>query len=179
MSTDTAEDIPVWATADTAAQEGVEPVQEGVDGPTDVPGMNPAFQNFIDWLAAKADGDDSDTMAALVDLVEEMATADSPAAVLAGGYPLHAEEVVGRPLGVYGVKIRQGEFEENENLGFYAVLDAELLDTMQRRSITCGGHKVMAKLYGLDVRNAWPTPMILVAIQTKNGRRRFDLKAVE
>lgn len=179
MSTETTEDIPAWATADTAPQATADVAPDGVDGPGDLANLNPAFQSFIDWLTAKADGGDEDTMAALVDLVEEMAHADSPAAVLAGGYPLHAEEVIDRPLGVYGVKIRQGEFEENENLGFYAVMDVELLDTMQRRWVTCGGHKVLAKLYGLDVRNAWPTAMVLKAYATKSGGRRFDLRAVE
>ena len=121
-----------------------------------------AWQNFIEWMSVRAVETDEDNYTNLAELIEEMSGAEDPAEVLAGGYPLHAAEVLGRPLIITRVRIRAGEYEESGNLGFYAAMFVRLADTGQERVVTCGAVKVMAKLYNLDAKDMWPVQAKLV-----------------
>lgn len=162
------DDVPPWESADTPTGEpegdggGAETgATEGAGEPTSGDVSEP-FQSFIGWLAAKAVETDADTYAAMADLVEEMAQANSPAEVLAGGFPMHAAEVLGRPFIIERMRIREGNYEESENMGYYAALFGRFADTGQERVVTCGGKRVMGKLWGLDVRDALPITVKIV-----------------
>jgi hypothetical protein len=157
------DDTPPWEKPDDAIDPALIDPQAVAPGdavvPTDV--APPEVTSFVDWLSKKAEENDDDTIQALVDVIREMATATSPAEVLAGGYPLHAREVLGRPMLVTGVKIRQGNWEDNNGLGFYAVMDVVFMDTEQVRVVTCSGKRVLVKLWGLDVMDGFPIPMTI------------------
>lgn len=178
------DDAPAWDTPDAGQ---VDPALRGPAGDAGddaqagnaAGDMPPELASFVDWLAEKATGNDDDTVQSLIDAIREMATASSPAEVLAGGTPTHAREVLDRPMLITAIKIREGDFEESGNLGYYAAMDVVFIDTEQVRIVTCGGSKVLAKLWQLDIMNAWPQAVYIREKTLKNGHGVLNLYPVE
>lgn len=131
-------------------------------------------QNFIQWLADKADTTDEDQYAVMASIIGEIMQAENVAEALAERNAASAKDLVNRPLILHGFDIREGSFEESE-IPFYAALTMSVPGTESTRLVTCGGMKVLAVLRKLEEFGEWPQLVMFTAKETKKGFTALNL----
>jgi hypothetical protein len=131
-------------------------------------------QNFVEWLAERADTTDEDQYAVMASIVGEIMASPDVASALAERSSLSAKDLINRPLILHGFEIREGSFEESD-LPFYASLTMSTPGQDATRNVTCGGMKVMARLRKLDEFGEWPQLVMFTAKETRKGFTALDL----
>lgn len=140
-----------------------------------------AMQTFMEWATARAETTDEDQYAIMASVVGEIMGSANVAELMAERSPLHARDLIGKPLILYGFELRQGDYEESA-VGFYAAMTCGRPGSDETRIVTCGGTKVLAKLMMLesfinDPSNDedWPQIFWFTAKRTKAGNTVLDI----
>lgn len=132
------------------------------------------MQDFLVWLASKANTTDEDQYALMASIVAEIRSADSPEEVLRERSSLHVRDILNTPLIIHGFEIREGDYEDSD-LNFYAAITCGRQGTDTTRVITCGAMKVLAKLWRLDDMGQWPHVVWFTGKQTSKGYTAIDM----
>jgi len=132
------------------------------------------MQDFVNWLVAAADTDDSDQYALMASIVAEIRQATNPEEVLRERSALHVRDILNTPLVVHGFEIRAGDYEDSE-LNFYAAITVGRQGREDTRIVTCGATKVLAKLWVLQDMNDWPQIVWFTGKQTSKGFTSIDM----
>lgn len=140
-----------------------------------------AVQTFMEWVAAKAETTDEDQYAIMASVMGEIMTAPNLAEMMQERSTLHARDLIGRPLILFGFEVREGDYEESP-IGFYAALTVGRPGSDMTRIVTCGGMKVLVKLMMMenfinrdDTDDTWPQPIIFTEKKTKKGYGVLDI----
>jgi hypothetical protein len=131
-------------------------------------------ENFIEWLAFKADTTDEDQYAVMASIIGEIMQSANVAEALAERNAASAKDLINRPLILHGFDIREGSFEESE-IPFYAALTMSAPGADGTRLVTCGGMKVLAILRKLEEFGEWPQLVMFTAKETKKGFTALSL----
>lgn len=144
-----------------------------------------AMQSFMTWCTARADTTDEDQFDIMASVIGEIMRSENVAQLMEERAPLHARDLIGKPLILHGFEIREGKYEESQ-IGFYAALTCGRAGTDETRIVTCGGLKVMAKLMMLehfinrdDTDDAWPLVFWFTEKTTGKGYGVLDIARPE
>lgn len=132
------------------------------------------FQTFVTWCDARANKTDEDMFAIQAQIIADIIQGESAEEILTEKSPLHARDILGRPLLLHGFEIHEGSFEDS-NLGYYAALTVSRPDSDDTRVVTCGAIKVLAKLYKLDEFGDWPQLFWFTEKKTSRGFGVLDI----
>lgn len=161
------EDMPDWAQPEPGTA-----IAEPVEG--EIATYGPAVQSLVEWMAETAKEGDDDTFATMERVIARMFTADSPDQVLREDLPIHGREFLDKPFTLLSFVLREGEFEEG--VPFYAMLEAMLGNSGERRAISVGGWKVLAQLMVLDRMDALPQVVVIRGRETRKHRTILSLE---
>lgn len=144
-----------------------------------------AMQSFIGWCTDRAQTTDEDQYNIMASIIGDIVRAGNVAELMAERAPLHARDIVGRPLILHGFEIREGDFEDSV-IGFYAAMTCGRPGTDETRIVTCGAAKVMAKLMMLDHfindpnnDESWPQIFWFTEKKMKSGNSVLDITRPE
>lgn len=144
-----------------------------------------AMQTFIEWCTTKAETTDEDQFNIMASVIGEITRSGNVAEMMAERAPLHARDLIGKPLILHGFEIREGDYEESM-IGFYAALTCGRPGSAETRIVTCGGMKVMVKLMMLehfisqeDSTEEWPQVFWFTEKRTKKGYGVLDITRPE
>lgn len=132
------------------------------------------MQTFIQWMIDRATTTDEDQFALMASIVSEIMNSESIAEAMSEREALHARDIVGVPLIMHGFEIREGEFEDSQT-GHYAAMTVSRPGSDTTRVVTCGGTKVLAKLFVLDKFGEWPQPFYFTQKTTSKGYGVLDI----
>lgn len=140
-----------------------------------------AVQTFMTWVTERAQTTDEDQYAIMASVMGEIMSSGNVAELMEERAPLHARNLIGKPLILFGFEIREGDFEDSA-IGFYAALTCGRPGTDATRVVTCGGMKVLAKLMMLEHfiasegnDDTWPQPIVFTEKRTKKGFGVLDI----
>lgn len=140
-----------------------------------------AVQAFMTWVTQRAQTTDEDQYAIMASVIGEIMTAPNMADLMQERAPLHARDLIGQPLILFGFELREGDYEES-SIGFYAALTCGRPGSDMTRIVTCGGMKVLVKLMMIenfiqrdDTEDQWPIPIVFTAKRTKKGHDVLDI----
>ena len=140
-----------------------------------------AMQTFVQWCTTRAETTDEDQYAIMASVVGEIMSSGNVAELMAERSPLHARDLIGKPLILYGFELREGDYEESI-VGFYAAMTCGRPGSDETRIITCGGTKVLAKLMMLESfindpnsDETYPQIFWFTAKETKKGYKVLDI----
>jgi hypothetical protein len=140
-----------------------------------------AVQAFMTWVTERSNSTDEDQYAIMASVMGEIMTAPNLAELMEERAPLHARNLIGQPLILFGFEIREGDYEESA-IGFYAALTVGRPNSDQTRIVTCGGMKVLVKLMMIenfiareDTDDSWPIPIVFTEKKTKRGYGVLDI----
>lgn len=140
-----------------------------------------AVQTFMTWVTQRAQTTDEDQYAIMASVMGEIMTASNMAELMEERAPLHARDLVGQPLILFGFELREGDYEES-TIGFYAALTCGRPGSELTRVVTCGGMKVLVKLMMIenfigreDTEDQWPIPIVFTEKRTKKGYGVLDI----
>lgn len=172
---DQAEDRAVVDSGDGAPENDAAPGTDITEVTSAVAARNQAnMQTFMNWCVAKAETTDEDQFAIMASIMSEIMESDSPEELMRERSALHAKDILGRPLLMHGFEIREGDYEDSA-IGFYAAITASAPGSDSTRVITCGGMKVLMKLFMLDGFNEWPQPFMFTGKETRKGYTALDI----
>jgi hypothetical protein len=178
---DAQESAPVSGSEETAPPTGEEIAETVRTGNVLAQRNDAAMQTFMTWVTQRADTTDDDQYAIMASVMGEIMTSNNVASLMEERAPLHARDVVGRPLILFGFEIREGQYEDSA-IGFYAALTCGRAGSDETRVITCGGMKVLAKLMMLEMfierddnDDTWPQPIVFTEKQTRKGYGVLDI----
>jgi hypothetical protein len=144
-----------------------------------------AMQTFVGWCVQRAETTDEDQYNIMASVVAEIMSSNNVADLMQERAPLHARDIIGVPLLLYGFEIREGKYEDSM-IGFYAAMTCGRPGSDETRIVTCGGIKVMAKLYKLeefinspDNDESWPQVFWFTEKQTSKGYGVLDIARPE
>ncbi len=135
-------------------------------------------QDFLVWLQEKADASNEDTMKQLADQLRGARTAESVAEALKEKYTISGKDFVGVPFLARGFDIHEGTFED-EDIPFFASIDAEHPNHPAGFIANCGGMKVLVHLQTLERLNAFPLVICFTGATTRKGRTVLSIDKVE
>lgn len=140
-----------------------------------------SMQTFLTWCTSKAETTDEDQFAMMAAVIGEITRSENMAQLMEERAPLHARDLIGRPLILHGVEIREGKYEDSP-IGFYAALTCGRAGTDETRIVTCGGMKVMAKLMMIEhfindpkTDDEWPVIFWFTEKTTSKGFGVLDI----
>lgn len=133
-------------------------------------------QDFLAWLQSSADQEQVDTVARIAENLRRASTAESIADLLREKRTVSGKDHVGIPFVATGFVIHEGEFEEEE-LPYFASLDAIDPRTGEEYIVNCGGEKILVYLRWMAANAEWPLHMCFTGKQTRKGRTilSFDI----
>lgn len=135
-------------------------------------------QDFLLWLQESADVENQDTMARIAENLRRASSATSIADLLRELPTVSGKDFVDRPFIAHKFSIHEGEFEDEE-LPYFASIDATDPRSGESFIANCGGEKVLVYLYWLQRNAEWPLSMCFTAKQTRKGRTILSLAIVE
>lgn len=140
-----------------------------------------AMQTFMTWITQRATTTDDDQYAMMAAIMGEIMSSGNVAELMEERSALHARDIVGNPLILFGFEIREGQYEESA-IGFYAALTCGRPGSSMTRVVTCGGMKVLAKLMMLEMfiddpnnDDTWPQVIIFTEKRTSKGNTVLDI----
>ena len=92
-------------------------------------------------------------------IVARILASEDAETVLADSAATPAQEVLGRPLQVYGVRWLRSAYEEGPVV--FALLDVADIESGERMTVSCGARNVMAQLLRLDQLGALPVAVVI------------------
>jgi hypothetical protein len=137
--------------------------------------MGPATMQVIQWCVDQVSVDDDDSALAMEDMIRRVLASETPDQVFAEDLPISAQDILGKPIVITGVRIGQTDFADG--FPFYALVDVEIGSPPQKRVVTVGAFKVMAQLFALARLGEWPqTAMFKQSDKpTRKGNRPLSL----
>lgn len=140
-----------------------------------------AVRTFMEWVTSKAETTDEDQYNIMASVMGEIMTSGNLAEMMEERATLHARDLIGRPLILFGFEIREGDYEESQ-IGFYAALTVGRPGSDMTRVVTCGGMKVLVKLMMMenfisqeDTEETWPQPIVFTEKKTRKGYGVLDI----
>lgn len=133
---------------------------------------------FLVWLQEEADEANADSMAILAEQLRRANSAESIREALAEKHTINGKDFIAVPFLATGFTIREGKFEDEE-LPFYASIDAINPDNPDGFVVNCGGNKVLVHLKTLKRFDAFPIPMCITGKPTRKGRTVLSLEILE
>lgn len=133
---------------------------------------------FITWLQEQADNANVDSMAMLADMLRRADSATSVAEALKEKATVNGRDFVGIPFLATGFTIREGRWEDDE-LPYYASIDAVLPDRPDGIVINCGGMKILVHLRTLARLNQWPLPLVITGKETRKGHQVLSFELLK
>lgn len=133
-----------------------------------------AMQTFVNWLTEAAETTDEDQYDAMAAIMGEILASDNIEEMLKESTVLSAPDVVGKTLLLHSYAIREGDYEDSL-VGFYAALTVSTLGSDKTRIVTCGGMKVLAKIYKLAQFGEFPQLIKFTAKTTSKGNPVYDI----
>jgi len=132
------------------------------------------MQTFIDWQVQRASTTDADQYEIMAQIIAEIMDAKDVEEVLTEKSALHARDIIGVALIMHGFELREGTYEDSQT-GYYAAITASRPGSDVTRVITCGGMKVLAKLWKLEQFGEWPQVFYFTEKRTSNGYGVLDI----
>lgn len=143
----------------------------------EVVAWGPAANAIMRWCAESVSEDDGDRAAAMEAMMQRVIDGESTEDVLAESTTIDADQTLGRPVTIYGVRIAQTEYAEG--FPFYALLDATIGGSDRRETISVGAFKVMAQLYRLSQLAEWPQTVMFKRSEKRTKAGFFPISMVK
>lgn len=106
-------------------------------------------------------------------MMEAIFDAEDVDAILGRAIAIHAQDVIGRPFTLTGVRYMKSRF--NEGLPVFAVMDAQFLDDGSSGSITCSARNVCAQAAALWKLEALPRDVKIMRTENPTADGYFPL----
>lgn len=132
------------------------------------------MQTFVQWLVDSAQTTDEDQYAIMASIVSEIMNATSVEEAMAERSALHAKDILNVPLLLHSFEIREGTYEDSQT-GHYAAMHCSRQGSDKMRVVTCGGMKVLAKLYKLQQLDGLPVAFWFTGKETSRGNTVLDI----
>lgn len=132
------------------------------------------MQSFMNWMVERATTTDEDQFNVMASIVSEILASNSPAELLAERSAVSGRDIVGQALLLHGFELRAGDFEDSM-VGHYAAMTMSRPGSEETRIVTCGGMKILAKLYKLDEFDEWPQVVVFTEKKTSKGYGVLDM----
>lgn len=165
------DEVPEWDrprqdldTPDRAGEIGAELEQRAEAVTGELMTMGPAMQTMAEWLAERAKYTEDDEFAAMERIIAETLRSETPDEVLRQKLPIHARDVLDRPMALKDFRLVEGEYEGD--FPFYAAMEVTFGNPPEDHVVTCGGLRVLAQLKALDDLGEWPQ-----VIEIKQSRK--------
>jgi hypothetical protein len=135
-------------------------------------------QEFLVWLQESADSATEDSMAMLASQLRVSLTAESVAEALKEKTTINGRDFIGIPFLATGFTIREGKFED-EDIPFYASIDAQHPNYPEGFVVNCGGMKILVHLQTLERLQAFPLAICVTGKPTRKGRTVLSFEIVK
>lgn len=150
------------------------PIRVGVPETNDTD----TIAEFVLWLQEKSENSNEDSMSRLADMLRRSHTAESVAEALREKRTVNGLDFVARPFMATGFTIHEGKFEDEE-IPYFASIDATDPDHPDGFIINCGGDKILVHIQSLDRLNAFPIALCITSKTTRRGRTVLSFEVLE
>lgn len=174
LGTGAVEDVELSGMPDdphTSPEDAAGAVAIPVEGDVAIGG--PAMQALVQWMAERANRDDTDEWAAMERSVARILAGEDAEEVLREDTPVKGEDIAGRPFTLHGFDLTETDFQEGNPV--YATLDVTFPGNARHHVVNIGGMKVLARLMMLDQLGEWPQFVMITSKQTRSGNRVHDI----
>jgi hypothetical protein len=117
--------------------------------------MGPAMRSMAEWLAEKATYTEEDEWASMERIISEVLQSETPDEVLRQKLPVHARDILNRPMALNGFRVIEGDYEDAV-IPFYLALEVTYGNPPEPHVVTCGGLTMLAQIKVLDDIGDWP-----------------------
>lgn len=114
----------------------------------------PTPREVMSWILEPDQMQESDPEEATRAILARILTSETAEDVLATSTAVHAQDLLGVPLEVQGIKWQRSDFQEGTSC--YVVMQVTDLNDQTRKVVTCGGKNVMTQLLKLQMLGAFP-----------------------